>query len=253
MPRETALENAENYPPSRIVNGNQTEHGQIPFQVLVLSRRLNGQGICGGILISNEYVLTAAHCCVGAHEFEVHLGAQNFHNHNEAGRIIDTTSTVTIHRHYNPFFIENDVALIKLSQKVTFTDKIQAAKFPEADDLFVDRRAIVSGWGLEHTHNADISSELQYAELVVITQARCERVFGRNIVHESTICAEGEQGQSACKGDSGGPLVLESDRLTLIGVVSFGHVAGCHHSLPQGFSRITKFMHWISQNTGIVF
>lgn len=52
-------------------------------------------------------------------------------------------------------------------------------------------------------------------------------------------------------GDSGGPLVLKSDNRTLIGVTSFGHASGCDSGIPQAFTRVTSFLQWIGDNTGI--
>lgn len=235
----------------RIVNGNQTERGQIPYQCLVESARSAEQTVCGGVLLNEQFVLTAAHCCDGAFYFTVHLGAQNFLNHDEPGRIIDITDNYKIHQDYNIFTFEHDLCLIKLSKNVTFTDKIQPVKLPEpTDDSFVGELAIASGWGLLHTDDFKVAEELQYAELVVIEQKVCERVFGTFIVRDTTICAEGKQFQSVCNGDSGGPLVHKLKRI-LIGIVSFGHVIGCHCGYPQGFVRVTKYLGWISRNTGI--
>lgn len=70
-------------------------------------------------------------------------------------------------------------------------------------------------------------------------------------MRDTTICAQGNERESVCNGDSGGPLVLKSDNRTLIGVTSFGHISGCDRGIPQGFSRVTSYLKWIEETTGI--
>lgn len=196
-----------------------------------------------------QWVLTAAHCVIRALEFELHMGAQHFNDTTEIGRIVDVTRTAIVHNRYNPVTFANDLALIKLSKAIEFTDKIQPALLPTTiNDLFVDRNAIAIGWGLKHTHDISVASILQWAPLNIITHASCARIFGNSIVQETTICAKGENRESVCNGDSGGPLVLQSDNRTLVGVTSFGHPMGCHIGIPQGFSRITSYVGWITSN-----
>lgn len=67
----------------------------------------------------------------------------------EPGRVIDTTNTVIIHPQYDRFTAKNDVALIKLSRKIQFTDRIQPILLPKSQDLFEGQDVIASGWGLK--------------------------------------------------------------------------------------------------------
>lgn len=235
---------------ARIVNGHPTYHGQFPFQVLVLPTFANGQNVCGGVLLSTDWIITAAHCAIGAIEFELHLGAQRFADtaNEEKGRLVDRTSTYHVHFRFNPVTFANDVAMIRLSRSVAFTERISAAQLPrntDGGDRFVGRRAIASGWGLKHTHDTTVASQLQWAPLTVVSNAWCARIYGNTIVVDTTLCAEGEAMESVCNGDSGGPLVLASDNRTLIGVTSFGHPLGCHIGIRQGFSRISEYVGWI--------
>lgn len=240
---------------SRIFNGFPSERGQFPSQVLLKATRSNGMAICGGVLINEQWVLTAAHCGVGGISFELHLGAQNFHNIHEIGRIIDVTTRVIIHPNYNRFTFENDVALIQLSKAVTFSDTINPALLPSIacrNESFVNRTVIASGWGLRHPNDAELPAEMHWAPLYIITETLCKRLLGSSIVHPSTICARGTNSESVCNGDSGGPLFLTSDNRTIIGITSFGHRVGCHFGLPQGFGRVTRHLDWIARHTGTV-
>lgn len=228
----------------RIVNGYQATQGQFPFTVLLVNTVPSGVDFCGGVLMNNQWVLSAAHCADRVSKFQVILGAHKIYE-NEIDRIIDMTKTAIIHKQYNPKTHANDLALIKLSKAVKFTDKIQPALLPTAtEDLLVDQSVIAVGWGMEHTGDRLLASTLKWAPLNVVSNEWCSKFL--DPVLSTTICAEGENMQSTCHGDSGGPLVLESDFRTLVGVTSFGNSTGCHFGVPQAYCRITSYVDWIT-------
>lgn len=232
---------------TRIVNGFEATPEQFPFTVLLITTVPSGHDFCGGVLISNQWVLTAAHCTIDAFQFQVILGAHKIYE-NESGRIIDVTKTVIIHNQYIRKKNANDLAMIKLSKAVEFTDKIQPALLPMgSDDLLVDESVIAIGWGMEHPNSKKLASTLQWAPLHIITNELCSEFLG-NVIN-TTICAHGGNMQSTCSGDSGGPLVLGSDYRTLVGLTSYGNsTMGCHFGLPQAYCRITSYVDWITSN-----
>lgn len=231
---------------TRIVNGFSATQNQFPFTVQVITTMPSGHHLCGGVLMNNQWVLTAAHCATRATQFQVLLGVNTIYE-NEIGRIIDMTKTAIIHHDYNPKTHANDLALIKLSKAVEYNDNIQPSVLPTAtDDSLVSESVIAIGWGLEQTGDEVAPSILRWAPLNIITNERCSK-FLRNIL-STTICAEGGNMQSTCYGDSGGPLVLGSDYRTLVGVTSFGNGTGCHFGVPQAFCRITSYVDWITSN-----
>lgn len=236
---------------TRIVNGFQAEPGQFPHQVLLSITISGGRAVCGGSLLNNEWVITAAHCAQTAIDFEVSLGAQSYNNPSEKGRVIDKTSTKVVHPDFSPFTLTNDLALVKLTQKIDFTDRIQPALLPKSKDLFEGKDVIASGWGLKSTDDQNVASELQWAPMHIIPNEDCAQIYTSLIVRDTTICAQGNAKESVCNGDSGGPIVLKSDNRTLIGVTSFGSSSGCDFGIPQGFSRVTSYLQWIQDTTGI--
>lgn len=245
----------------RIVNGYVSAPGQFPHQaLLIIYKNGGGSVLCGGSLLNNQWILTAAHCAINSKEFQVHLGALNIKNLSEPGRKLFKTKNYIVHENYNSYTAQNDIALVKLSERIEFTKTIQPVNLPNINsfdndddnnvDNYVGRNVIASGWGLEHTYNLNAAEKLHWAPLQIISNDECTRQYGSLVIHSTTICAEGNKQESVCNGDSGGPLILQDDN-TLIGVTSFGSIDGCDLGIPQGFSRITSYLKWISEHTGI--
>ncbi|XP_055625898.1 collagenase-like [Toxorhynchites rutilus septentrionalis] len=236
---------------TRVVNGKDAKTGQFPYQALVIVHLANGQSaLCGGSLLSSEWILTAGHCVEEAKSFNITLGSIALGSQNEdVGRIVLNSEEFIRHEDYNAGSASNDIAVIKLPEKVTFTDNIQPVKLASDKDSFARQKVIVSGFG-QQKDGGNVAQNLQYAELEVITNTQCMLVYGPLAIKSSSICARGPNGESACHGDSGGPLVLEQDK-TQVGVVSFGHLVGCEKSIPVVYARVTEFREWIKEKTGV--
>ncbi|XP_050076061.1 collagenase-like [Anopheles maculipalpis] len=236
---------AQAAPGLRVVNGETATLGQFPYQVRLTLHVGDGQrALCGGSLLNEEWVLTAGHCVMLAKSVEVHLGAVDF----DGGLVLESTEFFK-HEKYNPLFVANDVALVKLPQKVEFNENVQPVRLPTGNDDFAGESVVVSGWGLTE-NGGPVSQQLQYATLQVITNSECQKTFSPLVVRKSTLCARGDEKESPCNGDSGGPLVLAEDK-TLVGVVSFGHALGCERGFPAAFARVTAFRDWVKKHTGV--
>ncbi|KAJ8892640.1 hypothetical protein PR048_005221 [Dryococelus australis] len=256
---------------NRIISGSAAAQGQIPWQALLI---LGGSGLCGGSLISNQIVLTAAHCVQGLRvrfqsgagadsmgvtcacsvgSFQITLGSTS-RQFAQAGTVTQVTRLVLIHAAYNPRTIANDIALLRLNVAVVFTNFVNAVRLPRlahTSNTFAGTPARVSGFGRISSSNNAVSPNLLFADVSIITNAVCARTFGAQLL-ASNVCTAGNNGRSPCNGDSGGPLVIqEADgQFTVIGVVSFG-VQNCLAGFPAAFVRVTSFLNWVSSNAGI--
>lgn len=233
----------------RVVNGETATLGQFPYQVLLRVQLAQGKALCGGSLLSDQWVLTAGHCTDGASSFEVTLGAVDLDSESDDGRVVLTATEYYRHEKYNPLFATNDVAVVKLPHPVELNDRVQPVDLPTGSDSYADSKVVVSGWGLQK-NGGKVADKLQYAPLTVITNNECSKTFSPLVVKKTTLCAKGEHKESPCNGDSGGPLVLEGTK-TQVGVVSFGHASGCELGYPGAFARLTSFVDWVKKKTGL--
>ncbi|CAG9788170.1 unnamed protein product [Diatraea saccharalis] len=207
------------------------------------------QSICGGVLISNNRVVTAAHCHFDGNFFAnshtVVLGSNTIFS----GGVRHTTTDIVMHANWDPSTVANDIAVLRIPN-VGFTNVIQPVALPTGSELnqnFAGLTGLASGFGRTSDTNTNIpqNQPIRAVNLPIITNAACANVFGHFII-SSTICTSGAGGQGTCQGDSGGPLVVTSNgRRILVGVTSFGARAGCAAGYPAAYARVTSFISFI--------
>ncbi|XP_063894620.1 collagenase-like [Helicoverpa armigera] len=233
--------------PSRIVGGSASSLGQFPYQAGLVIQYASHQSACGGSLLNQRRVLTAAHCWFDgwnqARSFTVVLGSIRLFS----GGTRLVTSSVVMHGSWNPSNVRNDIAMINLPSNVGTTNTIRPIALPSGNELnnqFAGFTAVASGFGLTRD-GGQISNELRHVSLPVITNSVCRQSF--NIIQDSNVCTSGANGRGTCTGDSGGPLVVTNNgRQILIGVTSFGSGHGCQSGAPAAYARVTSFISWIN-------
>jgi len=236
----------------KIVGGSESAPHKYPWMAALF---VDDQWFCGGTLISDEWVLTAAHCADGASEMLVMLGAHNVREGAEEGRMELTTTDFFTHPDWSQMNIHNDLALIHLPQAINFTDKISPVCLPaysEAEETFAHLTAWASGWGKPTDSASSISPVLREVDTETITNLLCKLEF--LTVNRNIICISGKGGKSTCNGDSGGPLHLVDTSTGVykqIGITSFGSSLGCEIGFHAAFTRTASYLEWIETNTNI--
>ncbi|XP_066499784.1 elastase 2 [Hoplias malabaricus] len=241
------------FPPivNRVVGGDDVRPNSWPWQVsLQYLSSGNYYHTCGGTLISNQWVLTAAHC-IGSRTYRVYLGKHNMKTANEKGSIAIAPAKIIVHEQWDSYRIRNDIALIKLSTPVEFTDSIMPACLPAAGLVLPHNfPCYVTGWGRIWT-GGPIADILQQALLPVVGHPTCTLPdWWGDLVTEKMVCAGGDGMLASCNGDSGGPLNCQrSDgSWDVHGVVSFGSSLGCNYPRkPSVFTRVSSYIDWINR------
>jgi len=135
-----------NFATSHIVGGTEAKPHQFPWQVGIF---MDASYFCGGSIISDEYILTAAHCADGFSSFEVVIGAHEVRNPSEEGHLETTTRKAFVHPDWDSFNLANDMAILKVD-KITFNEFASPICLPpksEVGETFVGETMTVSGWG----------------------------------------------------------------------------------------------------------
>ncbi|KAM5271733.1 transmembrane protease serine 11D [Ctenodactylus gundi] len=233
----------------RIIGGTIVDEGDWPWQV---SLRVNGAHHCGGVLISNTWILTAAHCFRSYSNPQQWTATFGISTINPQLRV--RVRTISIHSDYNAATHENDIAAVQLDRVVSFTRNIHRVCLPEATHSIIPgSTAYVTGWG-SLTYGGNTVTELRQGEVRIISNEACNAPIRYNgDISSGMLCAGLPSGDvDACQGDSGGPLVQEDSRRLwfLIGIVSWGDQCGLPNK-PGVYTRVTAYRDWIRQETGV--
>ncbi|XP_070494002.1 brachyurin-like [Chironomus tepperi] len=236
-----------------IVGGNNATRGQIPHQVtLYVIQRGNSGWLCGGSLINETWVLTAAHCVYGTYSYIIVIGGHNNVNlpiYSYRQNVTDIKNNVFVYKTYNDENLNNDIALIRLPVAIPKNDpNIGIVRLPwnNTSDKFVGYDGTVSGFGRYSDSHNFTSEQLKYVVLPIITNTYCASFYVKDAVTDSNICGATTASASSCSGDSGGPFTVQINGVTtIVGVVSFGAQKGCQKGYPAGFTRVTSFVKWI--------
>uniref|UniRef100_A0A3B5AEB4 pancreatic elastase II n=1 Tax=Stegastes partitus TaxID=144197 RepID=A0A3B5AEB4_9TELE len=241
------------YPPilNRVVGGDQARWHSWPWQVsLQYQSGSYFYHTCGATLISSQWVLTAAHCIGSSRTYRAYLGKHNIKLSSESGSIAISPERIIVHEDWDSVKIQNDIALIKLSTPVEFSDTIMPACLPNSGEILPhDSPCYVTGWGRLWT-GGPLSNTLQQALLPVVDHSTCSRPdWWANLVTNNMICAGGDGLLGSCNGDSGGPLNCQNPdgSWDVHGVVSFGSSLGCNYKkMPSVFTRVSAYISWIN-------
>jgi len=225
-----------------IVGGTEAEPNSWPWAIRLF---INGYSGCGGTIINERWVVTAAHCIGRNQRYMVGVGYHT-RNSDKNGYNVNVVKTF-VHEDYNPRGrTHDDVALLKLSTPLKFSKYVQPVCLPESGYKFDEEQPFVSvGWGSTKSGGYG-SNELRQVIVPLISDDVCSQWVRMSKGKE--FCAGYAQGgKDSCQGDSGGGVVFKKDnRWYQGGIVSWGY--GCAKARAPGlYTYVPRYMDWINK------
>ncbi|CAG0908778.1 unnamed protein product, partial [Cyprideis torosa] len=224
----------------RIVGGTPARIEEYPFAVTL---QRSGFQYCGGAILNEEWVLTAAHCTDAVPSgFQVVSGVTDKYD----GSATKTYATVFQHEDYDDWTLENDISLLKLASPLTLGDTQAPIPTATVTDFTYGDLTVV-GWGTT-TEGGQTSRDLLQVSVPFVDDETCKAYYEGEVVADSMMCA-GEAGKDACQGDSGGAVVNDlgdGGPYEHVGIVSWG--TGCaRERYPTVYTETAYFNQWINE------
>ncbi|XP_043109202.1 serine protease 33-like [Puntigrus tetrazona] len=244
---------------NRIVGGSSASEGAWPWQVDI---QTDSQGhVCGGTIISESWVLSAAHCFPNPNDisqYTIYAGRQQLNGWNK-GESSHRVRRVVVPLGYTDPQLGQDIALVELATAVMWSDHIQPVCLPYANVEFSsDMRCMITGWGdIRDGVALQGAGPLQEVQVPIIDSKTCQDMFlinpTENIdIRYDMMCAGFQQGgKDSCQGDSGGPLACQVSDGSWVqaGIVSFG--LGCAKpNRPGVYAKVSSFTNFIQSHVG---
>jgi secreted trypsin-like serine protease len=235
----------------KVVGGKEAIPNSWPWQMQV---RYNGGHYCGASILSNDWMLCAAHCVFGnaAASYSLRAGRHTRTGTNEPNEQISSVRTLIPHESYSSSSLDNDVSLIRLTTALTFNNYVQPVCLTNSEPA-AGTDAWLSGWG--NVAGTCCDGKLKQALLPIIARSQCSAAlwWGSNITPGMVCAGYADGSQGACNGDSGGPLVVKTGGLFYqVGTVSWGHRTCDAANKPPVFGNVNYYKTWITSKITMV-
>ncbi|XP_013002449.2 granzyme B-like [Cavia porcellus] len=230
-----------------IIGGHEAKPHSRPYMAYL---KINPTKRCGGFLIQEDFVLTAAHCLESStstsplgsvyRQIEVTLGAHNIKEQEDTQQVFRVQKAF-LHPDFNWEKRINEIMLLKLEKKAKLTKAVQLLKLPKGmTQVKPGTRCQVAGWG-QLAPEGRFPSTLQEVEMIVQMDKKCENRFTKYDRATEICVGDPKIKNTSFKGDSGGPLVCNN---VAQGIVSYGVDNG---TTPCVFTKVSWFLPWIKK------
>ncbi|CAK1602325.1 unnamed protein product [Parnassius mnemosyne] len=232
----------------KIVGGSVTNIEQYPFATPLLYswNSASYRQACGGTIINNRAILTAAHCTVGdsPNRWRIRVGS----TWANSGGTVHNCAQIINHPNYNGRTFDNDVSVMRAASTFSFSNSVRAASIAGANYNLGDNQAVWAiGWGTTSV-GGSASEQLRRVQIWTVNQATCRSRYAEvgMTITDNMLCSGWLDvgGRDQCQGDSGGPLIHNN---VIVGVCSFGQQCALAR-YPGVNARVSRYTSWIQSN-----
>ena len=247
---------------ARISGGRNVTEGEMPWMARLSVTYVDAASeTCGGFILDENWIITAAHCLKWVVFVNVSVGRISYEwgssgQHEQV--VIVPVTRIFAHPNYDPLTFENDIGLVHLPKPLRLNDHVQPICILDQDSCENQVRAdssnvdhcntnvISAGWGFNRP--GVVTDYLKAVDLEIVPHDECQRQYSPRHIFQQQICVQGRVfGDDTCKGDSGGPLFCyQNGKPVAIAIVSFGP-SHCGVPLPGGYNRICSHINWMKQ------
>ncbi|XP_047524486.1 chymotrypsin-2-like [Pieris napi] len=233
----------------RVVGGTNARDGAFPYHVSIQRINRDNFPICGGAIIADRWILTAAHCFKGisANELSILAGT----NHKKSGGRRYKIDKIVRHEKFTSNPLVNDIALLRTKGNIKFTEKVKAIEVAKEDPKPGDKCKL-SGWGFTNKYKnvkyRPSPNLLQWLEVKIISEKDCKTTYLKSYeknfpITANHICTLNKDGEGFCQGDGGGTLECNNKSS---GIISWN--IPCAQGHPDVYTRTSKYSTWIQKN-----